>query len=1344
MINSKKHTAKKKPLYRRVRLFLRRKVFNKRAAEGSVTIFLIIIMLPMLIFSCSVIDLCKIFMARNSTDSALELAMNSRLTSYDDILKDMYGILASSADEDELAKNLTTYYKMTLESSTGSTLSSDEKAYVENFFSSLFNTNTSALDDAVKDTNGYLYLFENENAKFSVTPLATSSASNPEVMHKQIVEYMKYRGPVYLATGSLDMITAFSDVSNQANAAKAQIDYEKQLKSTGNAFADVYKNLNEFLETSNTFEAAHNFSGFYDGGLVPPDNDFKDYVDLALPAAYVCSFFGGAFNSSGKLSFVSSAEDAFEGDYERSSNSSTAVKNLSAALDELSGIDDDAADAVDIFGDSDIYAANFINSNKNSRAVDLLNNRFGALIKDHPNVVNDDVISLLDAYNDARAYFNYIDKQLERITLTDSEKETLKKEQDELNKVLDEAESVVGEIERAANAIKRFMESQLEEAKYNYVIAAGRLSEIYGIVDGQLDKLDNLLDGGIDKIKKELDKAAQKAREYEGAVDKVKTESEKSNMTEVYNSGAAKVKELSLDDAAVNELKVILGRLRDVYTAEKKSIESIQYLRDARFSISNPMVKDGKVETDIMKLMKVFCDKHDGKNVSAWYDYNSYSEDRFFSYDKQNGENIGAWNSLNSTIMGNEFYKTVVKYGKEKETDSEDNKKKAEDSKKDIENIGKKAGENNDAKKDNKKSDDSNNDNSDDNKNVWFVPNCYPTYSAYITDLKKAYDADKSKDSKLGMLDDNSFSFKTSETEPADEIASTNLGSGDDDISQNAAKLLSSIGTFFANLAKAARDDLYIAEYLTENFPCFTTTQEDKNAGMISGEKFIKDGKPTVVCKSSSLEYILYGDINGGEAEAALSVAKASAVVFGVRFALNLIYALTSADLALQIEPIVAPLEVIPFAGPIVRTVILIGLALGESSIDLGLLLANQKVALFKSASTWICSPKGIATAGAQAFIDLAADKAGDVIDFAVDKVTNKLVEAEDALAKSLEDKADDIEKKVDDYAKELLADMREEVENDVWKPIISCIQSYIDDFDPEYESLLTVDMIRGDLEKMIVRIRGNLGLDAPDASNDMLKGVEREIFDYLQSEAVKEKLARTIHDNIPKLYEASKSAINDATDALDKKVKGLLSDVENKISSYFDEKTSELCKKVKDAVSSTANSLKGKTEEYGKSLANKLKSGVNEKLRGIKADSHKVDLSKNTGSSDDGLFKDKSEKPKKKGSTFKVSYKDYMYVFTVLGLIINENNMLMRVSQLMSANIELKADGSTRSAKPENAYTSKVTYDLNKAYTLFKGEAGSKTRTTFFGTTWNKQEQKWVHPASNVYTYKASTYVGY
>ncbi len=1334
MKHNSKCKTKGKTLSRRIRIFFRRHIFNKRAAEGSITIFLIIIMLPMLIFSCSVIDLCKIFMARNSTDGALQLTMNSRLASYDDILKDMYGILASSADEDDLAKNLTNYYKMTLESSTGSTLSSDEEKYVENFFSSIFGTDTSALDEAVKGTNGLLNLYENDDEEFSVTPIVTSSVSNPEVMHKQIVEYMKYRGPVYLTTGVLDKIMAFSDISNQATAAESQIEYEKQLDKTGDSFKETYNTLSEFLEESNKFENISPFSEFYDNnGKVQPMSfgDDNDVVD-SLADAYICAFFGSAFDKNGKLSFEEDVENAFDAGYSSSKNISDAADELTSAL---GGIELDAENAYKIFNTSD-SASEFIEKNANSDAVNLLNNKFGALFEGVSKTGNDDVISLLEAYNDARAYSNYLDKELAKNN-TETRAETLNREKNEIDTAISEAESTINSIKNAAGAIKSFMERLYSEANKKFSQSAAKLSSAYETIKAQLDRLNLLLgSNGIDKIVKDLEETGRLAGEYKTAIDNVKTESEKSNMTSVYNSGAAKIKEISLDTQAINDLKSILEELRGAYTAAKNTIESIQYLKDT--GIENSIVKNNAVIIDFTVFLKKFCDGHKGD--SEWYSYSGYKYSKYFSCTSESCTNLKQWNSKNGEIMNNEFYDVVVKYGKEKEALNEDAKTSAEEAKGKIDTLGKTMGDANDSK--NVKENESQNDNSDDDESNWFVPQYYPTYSGYIQDLHNAYKTDKDSDDNLKILDEDSFSYEKSDDEKtsADDIGSTSFGKD----ASGVTDLLGSIGTFFENLLSATRDKFYIAEYLTENFPCVTTLQDDKDAQMISGESFYdsKNGKPNVVCSQSSLEYILYGNVQGGKAEAALSVAKAGAVVFAVRFALNLIYALTSSSLALEIEPMVAAVECIPFAAPLARTVILIGLALGESGIDLALLMANQDVALFKSESTWICSPSGVINGGIDALKDLALDKAPDLIDKVSVIIKDELTEAEDNLAAKLMEGTNEIETEVNKYTEETLNSIKAEIESNVWTPIVSLIRSYIDDFDPEY-NVLTVDIISDQLDNAINSAEENLALNDASVEAVFVKEIEKEIFQEIRSQ--KSVIANSIYNNIEEFYNIAKSGMLNGIDALENKVKECLSSVKNKIQSYFEENTDRLKGKVKEAITETVKELKDSTTDTVDSISEKLKSGLNEKLRGMKSSTQNLDLSKESSSeSSKGLLADKEGENKEKDNSIKVSYKDYLYVFTVLGLIINEDNMLMRAAQLMSANIEYKVFGSTRSARPKNAYNSEVSYDLNKAYTLFKGEAGSKTRTMFFGTTWNKDDQQWVRPASNVYSYKATTFVGY
>ncbi|MGN0639332.1 MAG: DUF5702 domain-containing protein [Oscillospiraceae bacterium] len=1345
---------------------MRRHIFNKRAAQGSVTIFLIIIMLPMLIFSCSVIDICKIFMARNSTDGALNIAMNSRLASYDDILKDMYGILASSANEDELSKKLTEYYKLTLESSTGTTLDKDSEKYVENFFTNLFQTDMSKLDSSVEGTNGLLNLFEDSGAEFSVTPIATSSVSNPEVMHKQIVEYMKYRGPVYLASGVLDKIMAFSDVSNQAKAAQAQIDFDKQLEKTGSAFKEAYDNLRDLLAEGERLEKEVNFSECYKAdNLIVPQEDFVKYTYLySLPPAYICTYFGEALaKNSGTLKLLSAAEDAFDADFNSSDEISDAADNLEDMLKELGDIKEDAEEAQKIFGSNDI-GLNFIKNNSEKTISDKilkLLNTFGILFEDCEYSDNNDLVWLLRAYNDARSYSNYLDEELGK-KQSDEKKKELNDKKDEVDSALDKAEPVVRKIKSAAEEISDFMGYEYDAAKRSFEGEIKKLKTTYEIVKAQIERLEALLGSGagsIDNIVEQLKKAGELGKKTEDAIDKVNSPSEKAGMMEVYNSQADLVEEVTeKSNDETDKLKEILSTLRDVYKAEKGAIESMDFLCDANYSSSNPIVKNNTVRTSFNDYLKEFSKAHTNKPAKEWYSLNDFynhfyknffenvgfststqnyfiymyidlfndlDDSLFFSHSYERGINLEKWDAKNENIKNNKFYILVKENGDDREDsdkseEEEKAKSQAESTQGDIENFGKEVQSKN---KDGSSKEDKNTDETDKD---WFIPKAYPTFMAYVSDLEKAFSANDGTNEILNELNEKSFSFEESE----DKSVLSNK-SFEGDLADGASNALGAIGDFFANLLTATRDNFYIAEYLTENFPCVTTLQGSKKdtAQMISGEYFYKDGKPGVVCAHSSLEYILYGDMNGGAGEAANSVVKASAVLFGVRFVFNFIYALTSADLAGQIEPIIAPLEAIPFAGPIIRIVILIGLALGESALDVGFLLAGQSVALYKTPGTWICSPMGFIKNGGEALLNTA-------IDTAVDETTKALTKAEDDLAKSLSDGVEATADQIDEYTKQLLESMKKEVEENVFNPITNTIKDVVEDFDRN-QVKPKLDDVKKKIGDAISEARENLKIDE-NSSDDILNNIRYEIFNYLDTQI--DSIANTIYSQLDAFHDKAKTAILGEIDSFNKLIRTKFDNIVQKIDSTVKSKTDALRDKVKEAIGEVSADLKGKTIKMGEDIKTKLKTKVNSKVRGTKPAASKVNLSK---SSNEGLITEK-ESDAKAEKTLKVTYEDYMYVFTVIGLCFNENNMLMRASQLINANVELRISGEVRKESPQNAFNSDTTYNLNKAYTLFKGEAGSKTRTMFLGTTWNKENQQWILPASNVYSYKATTYVGY
>ena len=73
-----------------------------RKTKGAISIFLVLIMLPM--FTCAglIVDGARISAARTSVTGAGDLAMNAALSEYDEILKDVYGLFAMYVTTEEL------------------------------------------------------------------------------------------------------------------------------------------------------------------------------------------------------------------------------------------------------------------------------------------------------------------------------------------------------------------------------------------------------------------------------------------------------------------------------------------------------------------------------------------------------------------------------------------------------------------------------------------------------------------------------------------------------------------------------------------------------------------------------------------------------------------------------------------------------------------------------------------------------------------------------------------------------------------------------------------------------------------------------------------------------------------------------------------------------------------------------------------------------------------------------------------------------------------------------------------------------------------------------------------
>jgi len=180
--------------------------------RGSISLMLLIILLPMLTFAGLMIDISNHHLAKAAAEGAGELALNTALADYDTVLKETYGLFAmsqqSTSRQDEFNMRLLDHFESALQSSGLQNIS------IESF-------NASAVPE--------------------------SSLANPEILEKGIIEFMKYRGPAEAGLSLLDSLEVFDKLDDRTAVADKKIAVEARL-------GDLSVSCTEFLEAISKYD----------------------------------------------------------------------------------------------------------------------------------------------------------------------------------------------------------------------------------------------------------------------------------------------------------------------------------------------------------------------------------------------------------------------------------------------------------------------------------------------------------------------------------------------------------------------------------------------------------------------------------------------------------------------------------------------------------------------------------------------------------------------------------------------------------------------------------------------------------------------------------------------------------------------------------------------------------------------------------------------------------------------------------------------------------------------------------------------------------------------------------
>ncbi|MBP5459983.1 MAG: hypothetical protein J6Y62_07465, partial [Clostridia bacterium] len=219
----------------------RRKTILRQSLRGSVSVFLILILMPLFSGTYLAIDAGRTAAAKARVEEALDLTGNAALNDYDQALKDWYGLFAMGRSKDKFESQLAAVFSGTIDA--GEITSGDPSViekYVEGFFGGLLGDRSRASYDNYINTST-----KNFTLKFP----EEASLARPNVMERTITDYMKYRGPYQFARGVSQRLGAFRNVDSAAEALSKSKDYYKSLSGVSKQMTRMADKLPETTET---------------------------------------------------------------------------------------------------------------------------------------------------------------------------------------------------------------------------------------------------------------------------------------------------------------------------------------------------------------------------------------------------------------------------------------------------------------------------------------------------------------------------------------------------------------------------------------------------------------------------------------------------------------------------------------------------------------------------------------------------------------------------------------------------------------------------------------------------------------------------------------------------------------------------------------------------------------------------------------------------------------------------------------------------------------------------------------------------------------------------------------
>lgn len=1322
-----------------------------RDNKAYISILLCIVLLPMVTYASMIIDASRLQSARVVAQSAGDLAINAAMSEYDQVLQDMYGLFANAKSKEEIEPAIRNYFEETISGKIHYSETDDGKK-VQKFANDLTNFVMNGENISEDELTNFLelQLSQDENVKgFEFAPIEDSKITNPAIMKAQIIDYMKYKGPVSVGNNLLNKLGFLKDAENQSKAIQQKIELSEKVADLGDPMKEAYNAIVEYNK------AAQEYSTYTEDRVYKIMEQTADDL-YHMSSLFLCNRYLDKLTKKYGISALSGYGNFNIDNYNFSFNSNwqsdtelnrvvsnppantETVDNATAQLDKL------------IVPLNEIVYLDATSLSKDENQKSYFESVYGIISYTFSEDLNAAVtMSRNDEYNDYKATYGNLNRWNSNMlnvmafpedydyeAMFETQLELIPHASDfaeykayheyflKIKTLYDRKYNEYISIYKAKNGQNADMSSDENYKKYtkihNLLIQLDQVwlsSDTYRAYDLFLR---NVSDTGsyfytadhyrekaddeflkyyevIKKLETTTDTANTKLGELITSIGGVETKANdvKTNIDTTVQDDSARSQMLSDVEALkksvkkedVENLKAIIDAYHTRFAGMRDKMEQIQYFTTDKDKLYGPFGTEwGNVTYGDREEYNYEIDEEAIKTHHDLY------------YEKFN---IDHSNELLNThiIVGHDYRSLVPEF---KEAVKEITGMPAEET---FFNVLKNTA-------DAKGSGDAELEIQDGEKQS-------------VNDLKSAADVSVDSEGKpSGELSTTIKNGNGSEEQPVSlpdtaygnaenfkaavaEVNSGNSGGGygkagnvsiggeDADESkhkENAEKGKENLAGAndllhrIANIADEFKNDVYLEEYFTEMFTCQTDKKLDPGKlQLING--YTND--------PSKLRFInpqneWYGKemeyILWGNPELAKNLSTTEMTIFLLRFAINAIYAFSASDIQ-SMANAMAELLVgwTVVLVPVVQICIVLAVALAESAIDLQLLLDGQDVPLIKDGQTFICSPSGLANAAADKVIDVAVDKATDYVS---DKVDATIDNIDNAANKTIADCEAEINDALQEYLNQQVHSIQTAISSNLTTPLIAQITPIISRMNSA-----------NDNAKDVTREQVNAAFDTIELNlNGMDEGLVKKYALKIFRERAKPEKDNIIDAIVEKIEQTGTSTSpNEIKKIIDDKINIWLEGI---TMSLQEELNKTIITPMKDsimehkgeAVSNLKSYMHDEIGKAGQQLSGTVKSNIKD------AASQVAENTINTKSSS-------------VAAKITMNYKEYCKVFMLIGLVgnENENNMLKRAAVLMQLNVNYAVKGGSN-VQPAGSQD----FHMNQAYTMFYVGAEMKMGTLF------------------------------